>query len=178
MLFELVADIAKLSLIVAGLYCALQAYVRRLQPMWSGPLARRQLAILLLLVLAVLAIKVSEDVLGGESGPVDTAILLFIRHHVPTTMIGFFAAVTVTGSSTVVFALTVVAVIALLWAKHRYEALLLAASVTSALNCAESATTKNPHTSASGTSTAIGPPNANPIRTQHTPLTTSHPHGR
>ena len=94
MLFELIEDFVKLPVIVAGLYFLLGIYVRRHKPAWSGPLERRQLAIVLLLVLAVLAIKVSEDVLGGESGPIDKAILLYIRHHVPGAMTGFFATVT------------------------------------------------------------------------------------
>jgi hypothetical protein len=69
----------KAALIVVCLYFALGAYVRRKQPAWSGHLEKRRLAIVLVLVLVVSAIKVSEDVLGGESGPIDKAILLFIR---------------------------------------------------------------------------------------------------
>lgn len=131
MIFELIKDIAKLSLIVASLYFALGAYVRRKQPAWSEPMEKRRLAILLVLVLAVAAIKVSEDVLGGESGPIDEAILLFIRSHVPSTLSGFFEAVTFTGSSKVLFPLSTAAAIALLCARRRFEALLLAASVIS-----------------------------------------------
>ena len=82
MVFELIKDATKLALIVAGLYFALGVYVRRKQPAWSGPLEKGRLVIVLMLVLAVSAIKVSEDVLGGESGPIDEAILLFIRGHV------------------------------------------------------------------------------------------------
>lgn len=131
MIFELIEDIAKLSLIVAGLYFALSAYVRRKQPTWSEPVEKRRLAILLMLVLAVSAIKVSEDVLGGESGLIDEAILLFIRNHVPNTLTGFFEAVTFTGSSRVLFPIATVATVALLCARRRFEALLLAASVIS-----------------------------------------------
>jgi undecaprenyl-diphosphatase len=130
-IFELIEDIAKLSLIVAGLYFALSAYVRRKQPTWSEPVEKRRLAILLMLVLAVSAIKVSEDVLGGESGLIDEAILLFIRNHVPNTLTGFFEAVTFTGSSRVLFPIATVATVALLCARRRFEALLLAASVIS-----------------------------------------------
>jgi undecaprenyl-diphosphatase len=89
------------------------------------------LSILLVLVLAVSAIKVSEDVIGGESGPIDKAILLFIRSHVPGTLTGFFEAVTFTGSSKVLFPLATAATIALLCARRRLEALLLAASAIS-----------------------------------------------
>jgi len=128
-IFELIKDATKLALIVACLYFALGAYIRRKQPAWSGPLEKRRLAILLVLVLAVSAIKVSEDVLGGESGPIDEAILVFIRGHVPGTLAGFFEAITITGSLRVLFPLATVSTIALLCGRRRLEALLLAASV-------------------------------------------------
>ena len=132
MIFELIEDTTKLALIVACLYFALGAYVRRKQPAWSEPLEKRRLVIVLVLVLAVSAIKVSEDVLGGESGPIDKAILLFIRGHVPGTLTGFFEAMTFTGSFRVLFPLATGATIALLCVRRRFEALLLATSVISA----------------------------------------------
>lgn len=131
MIFELIEDIAKLSLIIASLYFALGAYVRRKQPAWSEPLEKRRFAVLFVLVLAVSAIKVSEDALGGESGPIDEAILLFIHSLVPSALTGVFEAVTLSGSSRVMFPLAAVATIVLLIAKRRFEALLLAASVIS-----------------------------------------------
>src|SRR5467141_1531466 len=97
--------------------------VRRTRPAWSGPLEKRRLTILSVLVLAVSAIKVSEEAIGGESGPIDQAILLFIHRHVPVTL---------TGSSKVLFPLASAATIALLFARRRLEALLLAASVIGA----------------------------------------------
>lgn len=132
MIFELIEDVTKMALIVASLYFVLGAYVRRKQPAWSEPLEKRRLTTLLVLVLAVLAVKVSEDVLGGESGLIDKAILLFIDRYVPNALIGFFEAVTLTGSSWFLFPLTTVVTIALLYAKHRFEAFLVAASVISA----------------------------------------------
>jgi len=129
MIFELIADIVKLLLIVVCLYLALRTYVRHAQPTWSAPAKKRRLAILLILVLAVSAIKVSEDVLGGESGPVDTAILLFVHNHAPGNLTGFFEAITLTGSSTVLFPLTTAVVIGLLLARRRFDAVLLTASV-------------------------------------------------
>src|SRR6266480_1533713 len=96
---------------------------------WSGPLGKWRLTLLSVLVLAVCAIKVSEEVIGGESGPIDRAILLFIHKHVPGALTGFFEAVTLTGSSKVLFPLASAATIALLCARRRLEALLLAASV-------------------------------------------------
>ena len=87
---------------------------------------------LLVLVLAVSAIKLSEDVLGGESGPIDKALLLFIHEHIPISLTGFFKTVTLSGSSWFMFPLAVAVTLALLWSKHRFEALLIAAAVTSA----------------------------------------------
>lgn len=129
MIVELIADVAKLLLIVVCLHLAVSAYVQHKQPAWSARVKKRRLAILLILVLAVSAIKVGEDVLGGESGFVDEAILLFVHNHVPGELTGFFEAVTFTGSSTVLFPLTSVGAIMLLFARRRFEALLLLASV-------------------------------------------------
>lgn len=121
-----------MTLIVACLYFILGAYVRRKQPNWSVPLEKRRLTTLLVLVLAVSAIKLSEDVLGGESGPIDKALLIFIHEHIPISLTGFFEAVTLSGSSWFMFPLAVAVTLALLWSKHRFEALLIAAAVTSA----------------------------------------------
>src|SRR5437879_3002031 len=132
LLTELIGDIAKLVLIVASLYFALGAYVPGTRPAWSARLEKRRLTILSVLVLALCAIKVSEEVIGGESGPIDKAILLFIHGHVPGSLTGFFEAVTFTGSSRVLFPLASAATLALLCARRRLEALLIAASVISA----------------------------------------------
>jgi undecaprenyl-diphosphatase len=132
MIFELFKDIAKLALIVASLDLALRAYVRCRLPAWCEPLQRRRVVILSALVLAATAIKVSEDVLGKESGPVDEAILWAIRNHIPATLTGFFEAVTVTGSSIVLIPLASAATIALVLAKRRIEALQFAASAITA----------------------------------------------
>lgn len=130
MLLELIGDTAKLALIVASLYLVLRAYVRYAQPGLLLPLARRRLAILLVLVLAATAVKVSEDVLGGESGPIDRMILLFIHRHVDRSLNAFFEFVTLSGSSLVLFPLTAAATVLLLLARRRFEALLVGASVT------------------------------------------------
>jgi undecaprenyl-diphosphatase len=130
-IFELIEDIAKLSLIVACLYFALGAYVRRRKVAWSEPVAKRRLLILSMIVFAVVAVKVGEDVVAGESGPIDEAILLFIHSHLPGMLTRFFEVVTYTGSAKTLFPLTIAATIALLGARRRFEALLLAASVIS-----------------------------------------------
>ena len=131
MIFELLEDIIKLTFIVASLYLALSTFVRKKQPEFSETLEKKRLIILFGLVLVVVAMKISEDVLGGESGPVDKAILLFIHAHVAGALIPFFAAITVTGSAKFLFPLTTVISVLLLSAGRRSEALLLAGSVIS-----------------------------------------------
>lgn len=132
MIFELMEDIVKLAFIVAAFYYALSAVARRKGPGFTETLEKRRLAILFGLVLVVLAIKISEDVLGGESGPVDNAVLLFIHSHVPGTMTPFFSAITVTGSAKFLFPVTAFLTILLLLGKRSSEALLLSVSVISA----------------------------------------------
>ena len=132
MIFELIEDIVKLTFIVAALYLALSTFVRKKQPEFSATLERKRLIILFGLVLVVVTMKISEDVLGGESGPVDRAMLLFIHSHVSGTLTPFFSAITVTGSAKFLFPLTAVITVLLLSARRRSEAILLAGSVISA----------------------------------------------
>jgi len=127
--FELTKDIVKLTLIAACLYFALGAYARRKQPAWTALLEKRRFGVLLLLILAVTAIKVSEDAVSGESGPIDALVLQFIHTHVPAALNGFFEAATLSGSIVVLFPLSTVIIVALLFARRRFEALLLAGSV-------------------------------------------------
>jgi undecaprenyl-diphosphatase len=131
MILELIEDFTKLAFIVAGLYLVLGAYARYRQPAWSAPIERRRLVILFALVLVVSAIKVGEDVLRGESGPVDKAILMFVHRHAPSALQGFFEAVTFTGSSRFLFPLATAVTIALLLFGRRFEALLIATSAVS-----------------------------------------------
>jgi hypothetical protein len=74
MIFELLEDIVKLAVIVATIYYALSTFVRKKQPEFSEILEKRRVFILFALILVVLAMKISEDVIGGESGPVDKAV--------------------------------------------------------------------------------------------------------
>jgi undecaprenyl-diphosphatase len=129
MIFEPIWDLTKLVLSVAFLYFALGAYVRRWQPHRIQALQGRRMTILWMLMLAVSVIKVVEDVLGGESGPVDEWVLVLIHGLVPSSLNAFFAAITFTGSGRVLGSLAIVATLTLLVAKRRFEALLLAASV-------------------------------------------------
>lgn len=128
MIFELFEDTLKMSFIVFCLYAVLRAYVRMRQPAWSMLLERRRLAILSALVFAVLALKITEDVLGGESGPIDKAILVFVHAQFPAALTAVFEAITLSGSAYVLVPVVAVLTIGLLHGKHRDEAFLLAAS--------------------------------------------------
>jgi undecaprenyl-diphosphatase len=132
MFIELLADIAKLTLFVACAYAALNVYARRRRPHWAEHLTQRRLAVLGVLTLAVTAVKVIEDVVAKESGPVDEAILWFVRDHVPSVLAGFFGVVTLSGSARFLMPVGLVAAAALLIAKRRFEALLFTASVITA----------------------------------------------
>jgi undecaprenyl-diphosphatase len=132
-LLEALEDITKLVCIVAGLYFAARLYARRRQPAWAEPLDRRRVAVLWLLALGASAIKVTEDALGGESGPIDHAVLLFLHAHVPLGLTGFFEAITLTASARALSLLTLVATLVLVAAKRRFEARLLASSVICAV---------------------------------------------
>ena len=132
MLFNIAADIAKLSLFIVCAYALLGAYARLRRPQWTEHLTRRRLAVLGVLTLAVGGIKLIEDVVAQESGPVDEAILWFIRNHVPAALDSFFAVVTFSGSARVLVPVAGVAAIALLVARRRFEAVLLGASVITA----------------------------------------------
>ncbi len=134
MILPAVKEVAELALIVGLLYFALSWLARRRRGEWSESMEGNRMLILLLLALAVTAVKVGEDVLGGESGPVDEATLLFIRDHVPRALEGFFRAVTFTGSWRILFPLVMLLSAAFLAARKHFEALLLTTSaVASAL---------------------------------------------
>ena len=95
----LLTDAAKLTLIASGLFYALSAYLFHTRPLRSKPLAKRRLAVASLIALAVLILDITEDTLGGDSGPIDRAILAWVHGHVPAAMHDFVAAVTLTGSA-------------------------------------------------------------------------------
>ncbi len=128
MLNELLRELVVAALIVASAYLLLASYARRRRPDWSEPIDRRRMAILSMLVLALLAARVSEDVLAGESGPIDRAVLLYLRAHVPQVLAGFFQAITITGASVFVLPLAASVALGLLWRGLRSEALLIALS--------------------------------------------------
>lgn len=132
MLFEFVADIAKLSFFIVCAYALLNGYTRRRKPRWAVPLTKRRLAVLGMFTLGVGAVKVIEDVVAKESGPVDEAILWFIRDHVPSELTAYFGAFTRSGSAAFLVPVAVVATLMLLLARRRFEAVLVGASLASA----------------------------------------------
>jgi undecaprenyl-diphosphatase len=119
----------ELALVVASLCFAMRLYVRRAQPAWAEPLDRRRVALLWLLTLGAVAVKLTQDVLGDESGPIDKGILLFLHAQVPSALTGFLEAVTLSASAVVLTPLTIAATVALVIAKRRFEPTLLAGSV-------------------------------------------------
>ena len=125
---EAFEDITKLALIAGFLFIALQLYLRRRRPSWSELFARHRIRVLVAIALAVLGIKIFEDVLGKESGPIDEALLDVIHAHVPIALTGFFSAVTVTGSFSFLFPATATVSITLFLLRRRLDALLVAAS--------------------------------------------------
>lgn len=124
-------ELVELGLVVAFFYFALGVYLGWKHPAWAPFAEKRRFTFLLTLVLIVVGIKVGEDVVNHESGPVDVAVLEFIHRQAPPAFTGFFEMVTASGSASFISPLVVIMVIALLLAKRRFEALLIAASVVS-----------------------------------------------
>ena len=127
---EFFFDILKLALCVACGYLGLNLYARRVQRPWLQALADRRMAVLTLLTLLVVGVKVFEDVLAQESGPIDNAMLWFARQNVPLELLGFFRVVTWTGAAAFLVPATVL-LCAVLWRRHQHrEAALLASAMT------------------------------------------------
>ena len=132
MLLEFVADIAKLGLFIVCGYALLNAYTRRRKPQWAAPFTKRRLAVLGMLTLGVGAVKVIEDVLAKESGPVDETVLWFIRDHVPSELAAWFGALTLSGSAAFLVPVALAATLVLLATRRRFEAVLVGASLATA----------------------------------------------
>jgi undecaprenyl-diphosphatase len=129
---ELTFDVFKLSLYIVCSYLALDFYAHRVQTKWLLKLTARRFVVLSLMTLLIIGIKVFEDVIAKESGPVDTAVLWFIRQNIPLALTGFFSLVTLTGAGIFLVPATVVLTVGFLTFKHRHEALLLASSMACA----------------------------------------------
>jgi undecaprenyl-diphosphatase len=125
-------DVFKLVLFMTCSYAALTACARHAQAPWLLALTGRRFTVLALLTLLVLGLKVFEDVIAKESGPVDKAWLWFIHQNVPAEMTSFFSVVTLSGSGKFLAPLIAVFCGLLLLKRRRREAILLSASVASA----------------------------------------------
>jgi hypothetical protein len=128
MIFEFIEDMVNMGLIVFCLYAVFRSYVHGRQPSWSMLLERRRLAVVSALVLSVLTLKVTEDVLGGESGPIDRVILVFVHAQVASAMTTVFEGITLSGSACALVLVVSAATLALWWVKRCHDALLLGAS--------------------------------------------------
>ena len=126
-------DLAELSLFVLCAYALLITVARYRRPHWAQPLKNRRLAVVALLTFAVGAIKLTEDVVGKQTGPIDTAVLWLIRDHLPLALHGFFAAVTLTGSALFLVPAAFASTVALFVSRRRFEAALMAATTLTAL---------------------------------------------
>jgi undecaprenyl-diphosphatase len=132
MLLETAEELAQLALGVAAMYLALRLLLRLQQSPWGDHVDRRRPAVMCLLALVTAAVMVAEDTLKGQSGPIDTATLLWVREHMPAALTPWFESITFTASSTVLTPLTVIATAGLLASRQRSAALLVAGSVVCA----------------------------------------------
>jgi len=128
MIFEVIKDCIKLALIGLILFFFFRRYVRWRRPELSAAVEQHRVVILMVLGLVLTGIKVSEDALTGESGPMDKAILMFVHQHVPAGLTRFFEAVTITGSFRFFLPLLVVITVAFAAFKRWFEVLLLVGS--------------------------------------------------
>ena len=127
----IIFDLFKLVLFVGCGYLAFVTYARFVRSAWALELATQRVTLLILLTLSVVGIKIFEDVIAKESGPIDQAILWFIRQTLPSALSGFFTAVTWTGAAIFLVPATTVIFGLLLVRGHRCEAALLAVSMLS-----------------------------------------------
>lgn len=127
----IIFDLLKLALFVGCGYLAFATYARRARAPWVLALATRRMAVLTLLTLSVVGIKVFEDVIAKESGPIDQAILWFLRQTMPPVLLKFFAAVTWTGAAIFLVPATAIACGWLLAKRYPREAAFLGASMAS-----------------------------------------------
>lgn len=128
-LFKAAWEVVELAFVVGSLYFAVRLYALRRRPTWREPFDRRRVTILWLLALAAIAIKVTEDVVAGESGPIDERLMHVLHSQVSPALTHWFEAVTFSASGSVLTAMTIAAAIVLVIAKRPTEAMLLAGSV-------------------------------------------------
>lgn len=127
-----ILDIFELMLYVGCSCLALSAYARYTQNPRLLFLAGRRLLVLALLTLLVIGIKVFEDVIAKESGPLDTAVLWSIRQNTPIAMRGAFSLMTLSGAGVFLVPATAVVCGFFIAMRHHREAFLLATSMATA----------------------------------------------
>ncbi len=127
----IIFDLFKLVLFVGCGFLAFVTYARVSRSAWVLELATRRMTLLILLTLSVVGIKIFEDVIAKESGPVDQAILWFIRQTLPPALSGFFTAVTWAGAAIFLVPSTMFLFGFLMFKRHHREAALLAVSMLS-----------------------------------------------
>ena len=129
--FDFFQDTVKLALIGGLIFLLLERYLRWKRSLLAELAEDHRMFLMLILGAVLVGIKVSEEALSGESGPMDKAILLSIHQHVPTEWTRFFQAVTLMGSFDFVIWLLVICGLVFIALKRWPEVLLLAGSVLS-----------------------------------------------
>ena len=122
---EIVLDVAKIAVLAWLSYLA----IRRLGTHFGKRYEDRRLWLLILLSAALMAIKVCEDVIDGETSGVDQAILVWLHSHTSTSLAYAADIVTISGSWMTLLPLSVISVALLVALQRRQEALYLAATV-------------------------------------------------
>lgn len=129
MLIHTLIDLGVMLLSITLIYLSLLSYARRRRPNWHSKLQERRAVILLVFTLLVIAIKVSQEVLGGHTSEMDIAILEYIHQHTSPATVSAFQWITLSGSSRFLTILGVLLTAILLLARHYREALLLSVSM-------------------------------------------------
>ena len=124
-LVEIVLDVGKIAVLAWLSYLA----IRRLGTHFGKRYEDRRLWLLILVSAALMAIKVCEDVINGESSVVDQAILVWLHAHTSTSLAYAADIVTISGSWMTLLPLSVISVALLVALQRRQEARYLAATV-------------------------------------------------
>ena len=126
---EFIIDLFKLALYIGCAYTALVVYARHVRTGWLQHVATKRVAVLTLLTLMVVAIKVFEDVIAKESGPIDIALLWLVRQIIPPAVASFFAVITLSGAAIFLVPATAVLSIVFFLTQHQRQAVLLLTSM-------------------------------------------------
>jgi undecaprenyl-diphosphatase len=122
-MFELLENGIKLTLILVLGFLALRWFATRRNSVEI--VDKHRVLILLLLGALILLFKVSEDVIWGESGPVDREVLLWIHAHTTPALARFCYIITFTGSWKFIMPAGAAALCAFVVLRRKWEALFL-----------------------------------------------------